>query len=1616
MKIFERDKMKTLGGVMAVMIAFILAIGYSYLQPEAKAAGTDLSTVPVHTYVTSTGTENGTVQSSVTLMAPVSMSGDTASIVVNPDASILADKAPSARGVVITYSDGSGDMNYGINASQVNASNNKPWTLNGKNGSVEDFKYDSATGVLTVQNFSKHAANGGIAIYNYISASQTNSNKTVYASELLDGSPVTLKGDSLNVDGTSYNKQNQSDSWNVIFNENPYNGGSSQYAGYQVSSVTVTGLVLNAQGQVTAKYDLSQGTDYDYRNNTISFHPGTPISTFIVKSEVKTLDQIKVVLDSRTSTSLKFVPAAGCTYLLTADGEDDRANDTGEFTGLTQNKTYRIYYKKGDQVVAEDRFSTNAEPVYSKMFNVGDNYEVTYEYWYETHERDQSSTTFRGHVTDWTQNYDGVTNLLTDDQRNLLENSVGTITTTCVSPGRALSDVFASHQSNARITVTNVDDSNGQVDFRIDVDGVPVTPSHPDYPDYTTQDSLGYFSIYQSRPFYIDIYKVSSAPDITNTISGYSMSGAEYTIYSDADCTTPASMVDGSSSTLVLGADGYAMSGELNCAQYWVKETKAPTGFKMDYNTYPVDGTNLAGQVFRVNQDAGVAYDSTAYVSDAPILMPPPEVHKQDLQSGSSTPEGGASLQGVILKVHYNSIDNQTQYDWYMETDDNGYATLDDAHFKSSVEVDGQTYESAPLIRDDNNQISMPVGNVSIQEVTAPKGYLLTDSSDHSLTYSFDEVDDNGNFTNQDDRNAQIADQVIRGDIKGNKIEADHSQRLSGIPFLLTLKTSDGGYESHVIVTDDNGNFDTSVDNNAHTSNTNGNDQLVTNLSNVTVNNDDDNQSFSVDTSNLQLASSTIVANDQENNGIWFSGYSQADLTEAVQADDELGALPYGSYSLDEIPCDNNAQYEMVHRNFTIGTKLNNKTLDLGTLSDNINSHSPREAYTQASNEGLTTVDGEQYVNITDSITYQGFDSGTYQMKTYLIDKSLYNDGLSISDNIQNASIKDNNGDPIVKESQIVITDDQANLSLVHDVDMSIPYSLVEDKEVVVFDVCNDEIQNKLSHCDINAESQTLTFPSIRTTATDEETGTHDGAITSDTVTIKDTVTYENLTPGKPYKMNGTLMDKDTGDKLIDENGSPFTATVDFTPTEKNGSVDLEFTIPSSVIEGKTVVAFEDCSDRNGRVATHADIEDEGQTVHYPKLGTTATDNVTNDHDGLAEDGSKVIINDVVSYDNLIKGQQYTIKGELMDKDSGESLGITAEKTFIAGDEDVSPVPEQDDETAVDNDNTIMNEATDEDTTIEDATNDEPVVTKDSAKANGDEVEITNNNGTEAANDATDEPTTNDNANEPEAANDEQANQDDADDENQNAPTDNNMPVFDSDSSDAEHVSGTVTLTYEMDANLVRGKRTVVFERLYQDDKQVVAHEDINDTNQEVDYPDIHTTARFSNDDVSTMNDDKTSLNIDNARIIDTVSYTNLIPGQTYIMDGVLMDKETGESVKDANGQDVFSTASFVPDASDGTIDMEFVFDATSLSNHDVVVYENAYRVRSDIDDLIHVGKHEDINDQDQTVHIKGQSDAADELVIGQTGDEGPFVILGLSGILAASALIAYKLRRKNLS
>lgn len=183
-----------------------------------------------------------------------------------------------------------------------------------------------------------------------------------------------------------------------------------------------------------------------------------------------------------------------------------------------------------------------------------------------------------------------------------------------------------------------------------------------------------------------------------------------------------------------------------------------------------------------------------------------------------------------------------------------------------------------------------------------------------------------------------------------------------------------------------------------------------------------------------------------------------------------------------------------------------------------------------------------------------------------------------------------------------------------------------------------------------------------------------------------------------------------------------------------------------------------------------------------------------------------------------------------------------------------------------------------------------------------------------------------------------------------------------------------------------------VFTVIIKDNEQVVELTAINDK-----VPELKTTA--------TVNGKKETVAKGEIIIKDTVEYKHLVPNTEYVIKGTLMDKSTGKPFM-AKGKEVTSTVKFTPDKANGTVEVEFTFDASNIKKStDLVVFESLYR------DKVEIAVHADLKDKGQTVTVVPPTPKTPK-----TSDNrnlGTWIGLGGVGLGAAVAILVLKLKMR---
>ena len=552
--------------------------------------------------------------------------------------------------------------------------------------------------------------------------------------------------------------------------------------------------------------------------------------------------------------------------------------------------------------------------------------------------------------------------------------------------------------------------------------------------------------------------------------------------------------------------------------------------------------------------------------------------------------------------------------------------------------VDGKTYAKNQvidtLVIKDGQAVTdphmLPYGTYSVQEVKAPEGYLLDDT-----VHEFRIVDD-GVLVNPIDHDGSIENQIMRSDLEFTKKGEDGQDRLAGVAFKLT---SEATGESHVVVTDENGYFSSASSWNKHTHDTNGNDWAL-------------KADGVIDSSKLDATA-----------GVWFGD---------AEADDSKGALPYGTYAIEELRCTANEGYQLIET--TVIVSRDGKVYDFGTLTD-VKASITTKAYDPMDGDSLV---GMGEVKVSDKVTYANlFPNRDYKLTAELHDSAT-------GDVLLDAS-----GHPITVEKRFTAQSPTG----FEVVEFTIDTIELGGKTVTVYERLYDEGGSLIAeHADKSDVNQQVTViePEIGTTAVDAHDGDKSVA-TDDKATVTDRVAYKNLVPGKEYTLSGTLHVRKTDGEgnitgePLKVDGKPVKAETVFTPDAPEGTVDVTFTFDSLALKDKTkLVAFESLEHDGHELATHADIEDEGQTVtiRNPRISTTALDGIDDDKNIVTDDETVII--DTVSHENLVPGREYTIKGSVQVK--GEKDGEAVAKPLEVGGKPVKAettfTPEKSDGTA----------------------------------------------------------------------------------------------------------------------------------------------------------------------------------------------------------------------------------------------------------------------------------------------------------------------------------------------
>ncbi len=479
----------------------------------------------------------------------------------------------------------------------------------------------------------------------------------------------------------------------------------------------------------------------------------------------------------------------------------------------------------------------------------------------------------------------------------------------------------------------------------------------------------------------------------------------------------------------VAGDDFYRLADgriTLPLGTVTIAETQAPEGYLPDAGGMRIVQIRDGGTTETVS-----AYEAPAF-SDA-VVRGGVSIGKVDRQNGGFLPQGSATLEGAVFSI----VSANPQ----------------------PVLVDGTLYAPGQIVKTVETRLDedgryrastasdcLPYGTYIAYESESPAGYVY-DGASQSWSHTFS-IGDDGIVVDLSDEGSSAANRVIRGDFAFSKIDGLSAERLGLVPFMVTSQTTG---EAHVIVTDENGMVSTASDWNAHSANTNANDAAVV----------ETETGYAVDERLLDPLA-----------GVWFDGRADA----ACEVLNDLGALPYDTYTVSELRAPGNEGYDLA--TFDVIISRDGRELDLGTVDDSgpesdepEEPGQPSESEPAIETEFTDSSDGDHeaaddsVVTLVDRVSYNGLVPGD----VYTVAGTLHVRGEDGSDA---GAARDASGREIMARQSFIAGESDGEV----EVAFTFAASDLGGANVVAYEQLERKGAVLATHADISNEAQTVAF------------------------------------------------------------------------------------------------------------------------------------------------------------------------------------------------------------------------------------------------------------------------------------------------------------------------------------------------------------------------------------------------------------------------------------------------------------------------------------------------------------------------------------------------------------
>lgn len=682
----------------------------------------------------------------------------------------------------------------------------------------------------------------------------------------------------------------------------------------------------------------------------------------------------------------------------------------------------------------------------------------------------------------------------------------------------------------------------------------------------------------------LQLKKTSANPDVTDGKSGYSLAGAKYGVWSDSSLTN-------SVGELITGDNGESNTLEVLAGTYYIKEVSAPQGYLKDDTVHEI-------QVEMKDLESTVTLNVKDTPEEDPVWV---IIQKVDAKTGSPIPSGDGQLASAEFIVKYYEgtewkddpakAGAEAKRKWILKTNSGGFIYFGEK--ESFVSGDEFYYNSL-------GNPTLPVGTVTIQEKKAPKGYVL---NDQVFVVKIPNDDESAGVSLSQIPTTKVKQQPISGDIEILKKNSATGKTMAGVTFEV-IDVSDNKVVD-TLVTDENGYATTAKAGSSEGSLLYGKYILREKgtpigylpIKDIEVLIDENKETVTLDIKNdpaeiktkatfmengtkaiMPKGNVTIIDEVNYKNLIPGTEYRLAGelmdtatgetlLIDGIKINSEVEFIPEKESGTINMEFQLNAN-DLSGKRVTVFEKLHLDDTLIAEHAD-INDENQTIEFFKVGDIEIHKADSKTGKTMA-GVVFEVIDANTGKIVTTLI----------TDENGYATTAKGEELDGSLPCGKYIIREKEAPIGYFPVKDIEV--NLDENKETVTLNIENNPAE-------------------IKTSAWFKENGEKE-IKPAETITIIDEVSYENLIPGVTYKLSGILMDYVKEEPLL-MGGQEVVAEAEFTVEESSGTVNMEFVINGRHLSGKAITVFEYLYIGETMIASHADINDQNQTVRFLKVG-----------------------------------------------------------------------------------------------------------------------------------------------------------------------------------------------------------------------------------------------------------------------------------------------------------------------------------------------------------------------------------------------------------------------------